>query len=151
MRETNPPHELPLKQMILPLVVFDMTPILKRDPNHALTVDDITAWERAHGRVPAGVFVALRTDMYKDWETNPERFKRSPFPAWSLEAIRFLYEQRGIVANGHESMNTDITDDLKSETWLLTHGLILTIRSGPLRCLHLAHHFSVSCPVIALR
>jgi hypothetical protein len=34
------------------------------------------------------VFAALRTDMYKDWETNPERFKRAPFPAWSLEAIR---------------------------------------------------------------
>jgi len=114
--------ELPLKQMILPLVVFDITPILKCDPNHALTVDDITVWERAHGRVPAGVFAALRTDMYKDWETNPERFKRAPFPAWSLAAIRFLYEQRGIVANGHESMDTDITDDLKSETWLLTHG-----------------------------
>jgi uncharacterized protein len=29
--------------------------------------------------------------------------------------------------------------------------MILTIRSGPLRCLHLAHHFSVSCSVIALR
>jgi kynurenine formamidase len=35
--------ELPLKQMILPLVVFDITPILKRDPNHALTVADIKA------------------------------------------------------------------------------------------------------------
>ncbi len=114
--------ELPVKQMILPLVVFDMTPMLKHDPNHALTVDDITAWERVHGRVPAGVFAALRTDMYKDWETNPERFKRTPFPAWSLAAIRFLYEQRRVVANGHESMDTDATDDLKSETWLLTHG-----------------------------
>jgi kynurenine formamidase len=114
--------ELPIKQMILPLVVFDMTPILKRDPNHALTVDNIKAWEREHGRVPAGSFAALRTDMHKDWETNPERFKRSPFPAWSVAAIKFLYEQRGIVANGHESMDTDITDDLKSETWLLTHG-----------------------------
>ncbi len=114
--------ELPLKQMILPLVVFDLTPMLKRDPNHALTVDDIKAWERVHGRVPAGTFAALRTDMYKDWEANPERFKRAPFPAWSLEAIRFLYEQRGIVANGHESMDTDATDDLRSEAWLLTHG-----------------------------
>ena len=51
-----------------------------------------------------------------------ERFKRAPFPAWSLDAIRFLYEQRGIVANGHESMDTDATDDLKSEAWLLKHG-----------------------------
>ncbi len=114
--------QIPLKQMILPLVVFDMTPMLKTDPNHALSVEDIKAWEHAHGRVPAGSFAAVRTDMYKDWETNQERFKRAPFPAWSLDAIRFLYEQRGIVANGHESMDTDATDDLKSEAWVLKHG-----------------------------
>jgi kynurenine formamidase len=114
--------QLPLKQMILPLVVIDLTPILRRDPNHALSVADLRAWERVHGRVPAGAFAALRTDMYKDWESNPQRFKRTPFPAWSLAAIKFLYEQRGVVANGHESMDTDTTGDLESETWLLTHG-----------------------------
>ncbi|MGH7916066.1 MAG: cyclase family protein [Candidatus Binataceae bacterium] len=113
---------IPLKQMILPLVVFDMTPMLKRDPNHALTVADIKAWEKRHGRVPAGCFAALRTDMYKDWNTNPRRFERYPFPAWSLAAIKFLYEDRGIVANGHESMDTDITPGLESEAWLLRHG-----------------------------
>jgi kynurenine formamidase len=114
--------EIPVKQMILPLVVFDMTPLLKTDPNHALSVGDIRAWERRHGRVPTGAFAALRTDMYKDWDTNPQRFKRYPFPAWSFEAIKFLYEQRGIVANGHESMDTDTTGDLESEAWLLRHG-----------------------------
>jgi kynurenine formamidase len=114
--------QIPLKQMILQLVVFDLTPILKTDPNHALSVEDLKAWESRHGRVPAGSFAALRTDMYKDWDANPERFKRAPFPAWSLEAIKFLYEQRGIVANGHESMDTDATDDLKSEAWVLRHG-----------------------------
>ncbi len=114
--------QLPLKQMILPLVVFDMTPMLKTDPNHALTVDDLKAWERRYGRIPAGSFAALRTDMYKDWDANQQRFKRYPFPAWSFEAIRFLYEQRGIVANGHESMDTDTTPELKSEAWLLKHG-----------------------------
>ena len=114
--------ELPVKDMILPLVVFDMTPMLRDDPNHALTVADILAWEKVHGRVPAGSFAALRTDMYKDWDTNPERFKRHPFPAWSFDAIKFLYEERGIVANGHEAMDTDTTDDMKSETWLLRHG-----------------------------
>lgn len=114
--------EIPLKQMILPLIVFDITPLLGRDPNHALTIDDIKAWERRNGRVPAGTFAALRTDMYKDWDRDPERFERYPFPAWSFEAIRFLYEERGITANGHESMDTDTTADLKSETWLLRHG-----------------------------
>jgi kynurenine formamidase len=114
--------QIPLKQMILPLVVFNMTPMLKRDPNHALSVADIKAWERKHGRVPAGSFAALRTDMYKDWNTDPKRFKRYPFPAWSLAAIKFLYEKRGIIANGHESLDTDTTPDLESETWLLQHG-----------------------------
>jgi kynurenine formamidase len=114
--------EIPIKQMILPLVVFDITPLLKKDPNHAFGVGDIRGWEKQHGRVPAGSFAALRTDMDKDWDTNPERFKRYPFPAWSLDAIRFLYEQRGIVANGHESMDTDTTPDLKAEAWLLQHG-----------------------------
>ena len=114
--------QLPIQDMILPLVVFDVTPLLREDPNHALSVADILAWEQRHGRVPRGAFAALRTDMSKDWERNPERFKRQPFPAWSPEAIQFLYEQRGIVANGHESMDTDTTPDLKSETWLLRHG-----------------------------
>jgi kynurenine formamidase len=113
--------QLPLKQMILPLVVFDMTPMLKTDANHALSIDDIKAWERRHGRVPAGSFAAVRTDMYKDWDSDQQRFKRDPFPAWSLDALRFLYEQRGIAANGHESMDT-ATDDLKSEAWVLKHG-----------------------------
>jgi kynurenine formamidase len=113
--------ELPVKEMILPLVVFDITPKLPGDPNHVLTIEDILAWEQVHGRVPAGSFAALRTDMYKDWDANPERIKREKFPAWSLEAIKYLYEKRGIVANGHESMDTDTTPDMKSETWLLRH------------------------------
>jgi len=114
--------QIPLKQMILPLVIFDMTRMLMKDPSHALTVEDIKIWEAKHGRVPSGSFAALRSDMSKDWSTNPQRFKRYPFPAWSLQAIEFLYEDRGIVANGHESMDTDTTPDLKSERWLLNHG-----------------------------
>jgi kynurenine formamidase len=114
--------EIPLKQMILPLVVLDDTPFLAQDPNHAFSVTDLQAWEKRHGRIPAGAFVALRTDMSKDWDRNPERFKRSPFPAWAFETIRFLYEQRGAVATGHEAMDTDTSDKLESETYLLRHG-----------------------------
>jgi len=35
---------IPLKQMILPLIVFDATPFLGKDPNHAFSVADIQAW-----------------------------------------------------------------------------------------------------------
>jgi kynurenine formamidase len=113
---------IPLKQMILPLVVLDATSYLQKDPSHAFSVADLRAWEKKHGRIPRGSFVALRTDMYKDWDTDPERFKRAPFPAWSFETIKFLYEQRGAVATGHESLDTDTTDKMESETYILQHG-----------------------------
>jgi kynurenine formamidase len=113
---------IPLKQMVLPLIVLDDTPYLAKDPNHAFSVDDLRAWEKKNGRVPKDSFVALRTDMSKDWDSDPERFKRSPFPAWSLETIKFLIEQRGVTAIGHESMDTDITDKMESETYVLQHG-----------------------------
>jgi kynurenine formamidase len=113
---------IPVKQMILPLVVLDDTPYLAKDPNHAFAVADLLAWEKAHGRVPKGAFAALRTDMYKDWDNNPERFKRSEFPAWSLETIKFLVEKRGVTAIGHESMDTDTTDKMESETYILQQG-----------------------------
>jgi kynurenine formamidase len=114
--------EIPLKQMILPLIVLDDTPYLTRDPNHAFSVADLNSWEKKHGRIPRGAFVALRTDMYKDWDSNPERFKRAPFPAWTPETIKFLYERRGVAATGHEAMDTDTTDKMESETYILRHG-----------------------------
>src|SRR5436190_3953344 len=109
--------QIPLRDMILPLVVFDITPMLATDPNHALSVGDITAWEKVHGRIPAGAFAALRTDMSKEWESNPQHFKRSPFPAWSLAAIKFLFDERNVTAIGHESLDTDTTEAMESETW----------------------------------
>ena len=115
--------QIPLQQMILPLAVIDMTPLIAGDPNHALSVDDIHAWERMHREVRAGSFVALRTDMYKDWDSDPARFKRNPFPAWSLAAIKFLIDERKVAAFGHESLDTDSTEGMESESWILKHNL----------------------------
>jgi kynurenine formamidase len=114
--------KIPLQQMIMPLVVFDDTQFFVKDPNHALTVDDVKAWEKKNGEVPRGAFAALRTDMYKDWDSDPEKFKRYPFPAWSLDAIKYLFETRGVTAIGHEGLDTDTTQTMDSETWILKSG-----------------------------
>jgi kynurenine formamidase len=106
--------------MILPLCVIDITDKLDKDPVYVCTVEDIRDWEKKHGRIPEGAFVALRTDMYKDWQSNPSRFKRYPFPCWSFEAIKFLYDERNITANGHEALDT--STDPKIEAWLLGQG-----------------------------
>lgn len=114
--------KIPLKDMFLPLVVFDDTRYMQQDPNHAFSIDDLHAWEKAHGLVPKGAFAALRTDMSKDWTANPERFKRYPFPAWSFEVVKYLFDERGVTAIGHEALDTDTTEAMASETWLLQHG-----------------------------
>lgn len=114
--------KIPLKQMILPLIVLDNTIYQGKDANHAFSVADLMAWEKKHGRVPKGTFVALRTDMGKDFDTDPEKFKRAPFPAWAFETIKFLYEKRGVTATGHESLDTDTTDKMESETYILQKG-----------------------------
>jgi kynurenine formamidase len=114
--------KIPLKEMILPLVVFDATPYLAADPNHVFSLKDLDVWEAQNGRVPRGAFAALRTDMSKDFENDPEKFKRTPFPAWSLEAVKFLVEERGITAIGHESMDADATEKMETEAYLLRSG-----------------------------
>jgi kynurenine formamidase len=60
--------------------------------------------------------------MYRDFETDPVRFRRHPFPGWSLDAVRTLFEKRHVTAIGHEALDTDATDDMRSETWILKHG-----------------------------
>jgi hypothetical protein len=64
--------KIPLEEMILPLVVFDATPYLAADPNHAFSLKDLRAGEEQNGRVPGGAFAALRTDMSKEFEKDPE-------------------------------------------------------------------------------
>lgn len=114
--------DIPVEQMLLPLVVFDITPLLATEPNHNLSVADIEAWEKIHGPVPHGAFAALRTDMGRDFDSNPARFKRAPFPGWSLAAVKYLFEQRAITAIGHESLDTDASEDFAAEAWLLKQG-----------------------------
>ena len=114
--------DIPLDEMILPLVVLDDTPYLSADPAHAFSLADLAAWEKDHGAVQGGAFVALRTDMAKDWTNDPGRFRRTPFPAWSLPVLKVLFEQRGIVAIGQESLGTDATKSMEGETYVLAGG-----------------------------
>lgn len=114
--------QIPLDQMIMPLVVLDNTPYQSADPAHAFGLADLEAWEKEHGPVPKGSFAALRTDMSKDWTADPANFKRQPFPAWSFDVVKTLFTQRGVTAIGHEALDTDITPTMDSETWILRNG-----------------------------
>jgi hypothetical protein len=66
--------EIPLKQMILPLVVLDNTPYQAKDESHAFSVADLQRWERRGTVAFRAAHSSRYTDMYKDWDSNPERF-----------------------------------------------------------------------------
>ncbi|MGH8164303.1 MAG: cyclase family protein [Rhodanobacteraceae bacterium] len=123
--------QIALKEMILPLVVFDVHKEVARNPDYTLTVERIKKWEVEHGRIPAGAFVAMRTDWSKRWPDaaamqNKDGKGVAHYPGWSLAALKFLYEERKATANGHETTDTDpglatTKDDYALETYVLTH------------------------------
>ncbi len=103
---------IPVSQMLLPLVVVDMTAKVASSPDATPGLDDIDAWERRNGKIPAGAFVAIRTDWSKRWPDAERMFNRSPdgvshTPGWSRAALELLLEERGVTAIGHEQIDTD--------------------------------------------
>ena len=113
--------ELPATYAVRPLVVISIVDQVAKDPGYALKVADIESWEKVHGRIPAGSVVFVRSDWSKTWP-DPKLSTESPFPAVSLDALRFLHEQRHILFHGHEPLDTDNTPTLEGEAWLMHHG-----------------------------
>ncbi|MEV7089493.1 cyclase family protein [Streptomyces sp. NPDC093085] len=104
--------DIPVEQMILPLVVLDIAGRVAADPDAVPTLADIAAWEARHGAVPAGSFVALRTGWHHRWPDGAAMANRdaagvSHTPGWSAEVLRYLVEEAGVTAVGHEQTDTD--------------------------------------------
>jgi kynurenine formamidase len=115
--------------MLMPLVVIDVHEKAAKNPDYVLGVADITAWEKRHGTIPRGAFVAMRTDWSKRWPdgaalANKDAAGVFHYPGWSKPVLELLYEQRGITASGHETTDTDpglstTKDDYSLESYIL--------------------------------
>ena len=101
-----------VRDMILPLAVIDVSGKVALDQDYALTAADIADYEEQYGIIPEGAFIAMRSDWSKRWPDqekflNRDQQGRQRTPGWSLQALRFLVEERGVVAIGHETIDTD--------------------------------------------
>lgn len=122
-----------VQQMIYPLCVIDVTAKVAQDVHYAVTVEDIKEYEAKYGEIPDGAFVALHTGWSRNW---PDMDKLSGiagdgsenFPGWSMEALKYIYEERNAAANGHETLDTDASvlaaqaGDLACERYVLSNG-----------------------------
>jgi kynurenine formamidase len=118
--------QIDLKDMIMPLVVID---VHEKNPDYLLSLEDVHAWEKRHGTIPRGAFVAMRTDWSKRWPDNKALANADAagvfhYPGWSMPVLKLLYEERGITASGHETTDTDpglrtTKDDYSLESYIL--------------------------------
>jgi kynurenine formamidase len=104
--------QISVKEMIMPLVVVDVHEKVAKNPDYTIIMEDIRDWEKRHGPVPEGSFVAMRTDWSRRWPDmeamqNKDAEGIAHYPGWSLAVLQYLYEDRRITASGHETTDTD--------------------------------------------
>jgi len=104
-----------LGRLIAPAVVLDVTTQAAADPDYRLTVADVEAFEAAHGPIPAGAIVLLRTGWSSRWpdaraylgDDTPGDASRLSFPSYGEDAVRLLVEVRQVGALGADVASTD--------------------------------------------
>ncbi len=104
--------QIDVKEMILPLVVIDVHEKVAQNPDYTITMEDVKAWEKKYGPIPEGAFVAMRTDWSKRWPDmkamrNEDAQGIAHYPGWSMEVLKYLFEERKVTAIGHEPTDTD--------------------------------------------
>jgi len=115
--------EIDVKEMVLPLVVIDIHEKAAKNPDYSVTAEDVKAWESKHGKIPEESFVALRTDWSKRWPdanamANKDSAGKEHFPGWTIPVLKTLFEERKIMACGHETTD-NAPNDLETERYVL--------------------------------
>src|SRR5205823_1627943 len=104
---------LPPAALLASAAVLDLRDRAGRDPDTAVTVDDLRAWEKQHGRLPdhAAVFLNSGWDAKaKDAAAfrGGDRAGALHFPGFSGPAVEFLVRERTIAGVGVDTLSLDI-------------------------------------------
>ena len=105
----NSTDTIPAGRCVGPACVLDVSRECAADPDFLLSPQGIQAWEAAHGRIPAGAWVLLRTDWSK---RKGAAFINADAdgphtPGFHQAASEFLARERDIVGVGVETIGTD--------------------------------------------
>jgi kynurenine formamidase len=106
---------VPVTRLVRPAVVVDVSAAAAADPDHRLTVEELTAWEARNGRIPEASIVLLRTGWSARWpdrkrylgDDTPGDASRLHFPSYGKEAARVLVAERKVAALGVDTASID--------------------------------------------
>jgi len=100
---------IPTEAFVRGVCVIDCSKQCADDEDYLLTPELIQEWEQAHGEIPAGTWVLMRSDWSKrsgaEYLNLREDGAHSPGP--SADAVKFLIEERDIIGFGTETVGTD--------------------------------------------
>ncbi|MBK8595272.1 MAG: cyclase family protein [Holophagales bacterium] len=110
--------QIPLEEWIGPAVKVDVSDACDRDRDYMLTVDDLRAWEKKHGRIPAKAWVVMYTGLDTRFYPDPvkvlgtalrgaEAIPLLSFPGFSPEAATFLVKERSITGIALDTPSID--------------------------------------------
>jgi kynurenine formamidase len=99
--------QIPVTEMIAPLVVLDVRDQTEQDSDFAATARTVEAHETDHGQIEPGSFVALLTGWGNRWPDPAAMQNGGHTPGWDVSALKLLVEQRNITAIGHDTTDTD--------------------------------------------
>ncbi len=102
---------IPSENFIAPVVVVDASAEVAKNDDWILTVDFLKRWEEKNGRIPAGAWLALRTDWSKRI-SDPVKYVNlkedgAHTPGPSQEAVEWLIKERNVHGFAVETINTD--------------------------------------------
>ena len=101
---------IPAEALVCPLVVLDVAERAAADPDYRLSPEDVAAHERAHGRIPPGACVGLRSGW--DAHAATPRFRNADasgamrFPGFRPDVAPLLLE-RGVVGVAVDTLSLD--------------------------------------------
>jgi len=106
----NATDSIPPERFIGPAFVIDCSKEAAKDHDFLLTREFVEDWESRHGRIAPKSWVLMRTDWSKrtdpaEYQNYDEEGQHTPGP--SVEAVRFLVEQRNVLGFGSEAIGTD--------------------------------------------
>jgi len=101
---------IPARRFVGPACVIDVTSEVAKNEDFLLTPDHVEAWERAHGRIPAGAWVLLRSGWSK--RADPKHFlnvrEDGPHsPGFHQSTSQLLAKERDVLGVGVETVGTD--------------------------------------------
>jgi kynurenine formamidase len=107
--------QIPVRDLVAPGVVLDVTAKAATDPDYRLTRADVESWERQHGAIPKGAIVLLRTGWSARWpdakrylgDDRPGDASHLHFPSYGKEAAQLLVETRQVAALGVDTASID--------------------------------------------